>query len=186
VRPATPADAEQIAKLRVASWRHAYEGVVPAEWLAGMRPESSIPSWAELAKAPPPAALLVTADAHDQPVAFCAVSEARQRTDRHPTKRTAELCAIYADPAVLGKGAGSAVHEAALKWLTQQGFEHAVLWVLERNPLGIHFYRTKGWTPDGTQAELTIGGQPLSELRYARSLPPPNPSPNPASTHPIG
>lgn len=180
VRRATPADAEPIARLRVASWRHAYEGVVPAKWLAEMRPESSITSWAELAAAPPPAALLVTVDANDHPVAFCAVSKARQQTDHHPTKPTAELCAIYAAPAVLGKGAGSAVHEEALKWLTQQGFEHAVLWVLERNELGIHFYGTKGWHPDGTQTTLTIGGQPLTELRYARSLPIPTPSPNPA------
>lgn len=182
-RPAKPDDAEWIARLRVASWRHAYEGVVPAKWLAEMRPESTVAGWAERAATP---GLFVTVDADDHPVAFCLVGEARQERDRHPTLRTGELYAIYADPAVLGTGAGGMVHEAGLSWLAEQGFEHAVVWVLEGNALGIRFYQAKGWTPDGGQTELTIGGQPLSELRYARSLQAANPSLDPALIHSIG
>lgn len=167
VRTAKPDDAPAVARLRVASWRHAYQRIVPDEWLAGMRPESTVANWAERAAAP---GFFVAVDADDQPKAFCLVDDARQETDRHPTLRTGELIAIYADPAVLGTGAGSAVHGAALAHLGARGFEYAVLWVLADNELGLRFYRGQGWQPDGGQTELTIGGRTLTELRYTRRL----------------
>jgi RimJ/RimL family protein N-acetyltransferase len=167
VRRARESDGAAIARIRVASWRMAYAGVVPDDALAGMRPVAA--TWERTAVAAPPTALFVTVDDADEPVAFSLVGEARQEADRLPDKRTGELWAIYADPAALGTGAGRAAHDAGMAHLADLGFDHAVVWVLRDNPIGRRFYEANGWQPDGGTTELTIGGRPLTELRYARS-----------------
>lgn len=167
VRAARPADAPHIARLRVASWQHAYAGLIPAEWLAAMNPASTEATWVREADT---GGLHVAVSEADTPVAFSLVGKARQETDHHPALRTGELYAIYADPAVLGTGAGRKVHEAGLAYLAAAGYEHAVVWVLAGNELGIRFYETQGWQADNTETGLVVGGQPLTELRYSRAL----------------
>jgi len=46
-RPATPADAEALARLHVASWREAYAGIVPQEILDGVDMAGRIARWRE-------------------------------------------------------------------------------------------------------------------------------------------
>jgi len=169
VRVARPADAPRIARLRVASWQHAYASLIDDGWLAAMNPAAAEAAWARHAET---GRLHVAVDEADVPMAYSLVGEARQETDRRPGLRTGELYAIYADPAVLGTGAGHAVHEAGMTCLAGAGFEHAVLWVLEHNELGIHFYETQGWQPDSVHTELSIGGHQYTELRYSRQLTP--------------
>jgi hypothetical protein len=82
----------------VASWQHAYAGLVDEVWLAAMNPAGREASWAKRAET---GGLHVAVDEADTPVAFSMVGEARQETDHHPVLRTGELYAIYADPAVL-------------------------------------------------------------------------------------
>lgn len=165
VRTATVDDAPAIARIRVASWRHAYRGIVPDEALAEMQPVAM--GWARAAAT---GGLYVAVGDDDQPVSYCLVTDVRQDTDRHPELRTGELCAIYAHPDVLGTGAGAAVHQAGMDHLAEQGYEHVVLWVLADNELGLRFYRSQGWQPDGGTTDLTIGGKTLRELRLARPL----------------
>jgi ribosomal protein S18 acetylase RimI-like enzyme len=176
VRPAIPADGERIAELRVASWRHAYRDILPAEGLAGMRPEAGYAYWAAQAEAPPPTGLFVTVGDDDRAVAFCVVGAVREERDRHPEQATGELMAIYADPAALGTGAGGAVHTAALEHLARHGFRHVVLWVLEDNEIGIGFYRAQGWQPDDARITFDWAGSSAAEVRYSKSLEPVAPS----------
>jgi ribosomal protein S18 acetylase RimI-like enzyme len=170
VRAATAADAQRVSELRVASWRHAYQDILPAQGLAGMRPEAGYAFWAAQAAAPPPTGLFVTVGDDDRPVAFCIVGAVRQERDRHPELVTGELMAIYADPAALGSGAGGAVHAVAMDHLARHGFQHVVLWVLEHNELGLRFYRGQGWQPDGGRTTFDWAGSSVSEVRYAKSL----------------
>jgi ribosomal protein S18 acetylase RimI-like enzyme len=170
VRAATPADGARIAEIRVQSWRHAYRHILPEDGLAGLRPAAGTAHWAELAGAPPPTALFVAVDGDDVPMAYCLVGAARDEVDLHPDLPTGELWAIYADPAVLGTGAGRAVHDAGVDHLARQGFAHAVLWVFEDNDIGLRFYRSNGWHADGGRADFGWGGRTVVEVRYSRSL----------------
>jgi GNAT superfamily N-acetyltransferase len=176
VRAATPADGARVSEIRVLSWRHAYWDILPNDRLAAMRPEARSEHWSELAGRPAPIGLFVAVGDDDRPVAFCLVGEAREEVDRHPSLTTGELWAIYADPAVLGTGAGGAVHAAGMDHLARNGFAHAMLWVLEHNDIGLGFYRAKGWQPDGGRTGFEWGGRTVFELRYARSLVPVQPS----------
>lgn len=173
VRAATAADAARVVEIRVKSWQHAYRDILPSGRLSELRPSGgAVARWAELAAASPPTRLFVAVDGDDQPVAFCLVGDAREDSDRHPSLPTGELWALYADPAVLGTGAGTALHAAGMDHLAQHGFARAVLWVLADNDAGQRFYRSHGWRPDGGSADFEWGGVSVIEVRYARSLVP--------------
>jgi GNAT superfamily N-acetyltransferase len=102
--------------------------------------------------------------------AYAGVCAVREQQDAHPTLPTGELAAIYADPAVWGRGAGHAVHVAAVEALARFGFRHAVLWVFEDNPMARAFYQRHGWSCDGVREEFEVGGQRPFEVRYSRAL----------------
>jgi ribosomal protein S18 acetylase RimI-like enzyme len=172
VRAATAADAPRVVEIRVRSWQHAYRDILPAELLGALSPhsEAAMAHWSELARAQPPTGLFVAVGDDDRAVAFCLVGEVREEKDRHPALRTGELWAIYADPDMLGTGAGGAVHAAGMDHLISNGFEHAVLWVLEDNKIGRRFYDSHGWQADGGATDFEWGGSSAVEVRYARAL----------------
>jgi ribosomal protein S18 acetylase RimI-like enzyme len=174
VRRATPRDAARIAEIRVASWRHAYRDILPADGLAAMRSEPGVPRWARTASEPPPIGLFVAVGPDDAPVAFSLVGAAREDVDVHPELPTGELWAIYADPGAIGTGAGHAVHDAGVDHLVRQGFRHAVLWVFEDNDSSRRFYERHGWQHDGGREDFEWAGSVTVEVRYARALPQPN------------
>src|SRR5215204_1565928 len=146
VRAATEADAPVLARINVAAWRHAYRGMVPDSFLAGLDVERRCRGWVRWVSLPPPDAVLVATDRVGRVVAYCALGAVREARDAHPRVSTGELMAIYADPAVLGTGAGHAVHDAGLSSLVASGFRHAVLWVFEDNLVARGFYQRHGWT----------------------------------------
>ena len=55
---------------------------------------------------------------------------------------------------------------------THAGYEHAVLWVAERNARARRFYEIGGWQPDGATKVDTFGGAEVHEVRYRRPLTP--------------
>ncbi|WP_137814162.1 GNAT family N-acetyltransferase [Gandjariella thermophila] len=171
VRRAGAADAEEIARINVASWRHAYRGIVPDAVLDRMLPESRVPGWRRWLALPAPAAVFVAVDATGRIGAYCGVDAVREEGDRHADLPTGELCAIYVDPPNLGTGAGRAVHDAGVWHLAEQGFRYAVLWVLEANTSARRFYRSRGWRADGGSKQYEAGEAQLPEVRYARFLP---------------
>lgn len=171
VRRATPADADEIARVNVASWRTAYRGLVPGAVLDGMDPAARIPGWRRATDQPEPSALFVAVVPGTAAVAaYCLVAAARTEDDRLGAVPTGELVAIYADPAHLGAGAGHAVHEAGVARLAGSGFRHAVLWVFADNPSSHAFYRAHGWQPDGATRQQPIGDVVLPVVRFARGL----------------
>jgi ribosomal protein S18 acetylase RimI-like enzyme len=171
VRRADAADAEEIARINVASWRSAYRGIVSDAVLDRLLPESRVPGWRRWLTRPEPAAVFVAIDATGRIGAYCGVDAVREPEDRHADLRTGELCAIYVDPGARGSGAGHAVHEAGLRHLAEQGFRYAVLWVLAANTPAQRFYRGHGWRSDGGSKQYQVGAERLPEVRYARFLP---------------
>lgn len=170
VRKATVDDGARIAEIRVRGWQHAYRDLIPERLLADMRPEAGVQRWSDFAKAELPTKLFVAVTEDDQVMAYCLVGAARQDRDRHPDLPTGELWAIYAAPEAKGQGAGKALHEVAMNHLVEQGFRHAVLWVLEGNEGAMAFYRARGWYEDGLKDSFEWGGVQIKEVRYARQL----------------
>jgi ribosomal protein S18 acetylase RimI-like enzyme len=167
VRPAGPADAAAIARVRIASWRAAYAGIVPATYLDSLDLDAEADRWrtgfatrrpgwvrAAYAGAPPGLAGYVVAGParHDDEMGL------------------GEIYAIYVDPQVQGRGIGRALMDAGVRGLTTRGFTEGILWVFEANSPARGFYERMGWAPDGAAKPLDIAGAAPIEVRYRRRL----------------
>jgi ribosomal protein S18 acetylase RimI-like enzyme len=156
IRPATPDDAEAVARVHVETWRAAYAHALSAEGLASL----SVTQRTEMHRRSPP----LVAEVDGEIVGFVAVGPG---TD---PDTDGELYAIYVLPEHWGSGVGRALMEAGEERLRELGHQHAILWVLEDNPRARRFYEAAGWTPAGTRRPIEIFGQPVPEIRYEKSL----------------
>jgi GNAT superfamily N-acetyltransferase len=156
IRPATPEDAEAVARVHVETWRAAYAHALSPEGLAGL----SVTQRAELHRRSPP----VVAEVDGEIVGFVSVGPG---TD---PDTDGELYAIYVLPDHWGTGLGRALMQAGEERLRDLGHQHAILWVLEDNPRARRFYEAAGWTLDGTRRPIEIFGQQVPEIRYEKSL----------------
>ena len=169
VRPAGPADVEDLARVRIATWRAAYRGIVPDAVLDGFDPVAEVVTWrqrlAAVTEVRTEVALVVEPPARPRLVGFVTTGAARHADEAG----LGEVWAIYVDPDAQGRGVGRALMDAAIRDLTVRGFDEIVLWVFEANAPARAFYERLGWTPDGAAKPLVIGGAAPLEIRYRRS-----------------
>jgi ribosomal protein S18 acetylase RimI-like enzyme len=64
-----------------------------------------------------------------------------------------EIYALYVDPGRYEGGVGRMLMAHARRRLKEQGFEAAVLWVLQGNERAASFYEREGWAADGVVRE---------------------------------
>jgi ribosomal protein S18 acetylase RimI-like enzyme len=171
VRPAGAADAEDLARVRISSWRAAYRGIVPDAVLDGFDPAAEVVTWrrrlAAVTDVWTGVAFVAEPPARPRLVGFVTTGAARHADEAG----LGEVWAIYVDPDAQGQGVGRALMEAGIRDLTMRGFGEAVLWVFEANAPARAFYARLGWMPDGAAKPLAIGGAAPIELRYRRRLP---------------
>ena len=166
LRAAQPADAIAVAKVHVRSWQIAYRGLLPDEYLDGLRPEDRAQSYTFGDPDPLLPASLVAVEGR----AICGFATTGPSRDEDRLG-TGELLALYVDPDRWGVGIGRALIQEARARLAQQGFDKASLWVLVGNERADRFYRLDGWLPDGSRREDAMWGVSVEDTRFCRSLP---------------
>jgi ribosomal protein S18 acetylase RimI-like enzyme len=168
VRPATPDDAEAIVDVHVRGWQWAYDGVMPADHLAGL--DAARAGRVERYRrrlAEGDVRTLVVLDPGGRVIGFTNWGIYRiGQDDAQPVAGEGEVYAIYVDPAVAGTGAGRALMDAAVDRLIGQGLHPIHLWVLEDNPRARRFYERYGFALAGDRSTITVGGAELAEVRY--------------------
>jgi len=165
LRPATPADAPEIAAVHVATWQHAYAGLLSGDFLAAL----DVDQWAERWRN----RLVTLAEG-----SFVYVLEQARHVKGFvlggPSRGDdagGEVYAIYVDPGGQGQGAGTRLLGAAARRLAEASFTEASLWVLADNHPSRKFYESRGWRADGTEQPWTYGpGQTALEVRYTTPL----------------
>jgi GNAT superfamily N-acetyltransferase len=167
LRLAVPDDAMAVATVHVRAWQVAYRGLMPADYLAGLRPEERAQRYDFATVDPGRPRTLVAVEA-DTILGFAAVSPARD----DDAAGQGELCALYVDPDCWGRGIGRALATAARGELYRLGFENAVLWVVAGNARAQQFYRADGWIADGLQRPRQVWSLTLNTVRYSRPLVP--------------
>ena len=165
VRTAQPTDSVAVAEVHVRSWQGGYRGLLPDEYLDALRPEDRAEHYTFGDIDPLKPATIVAIEAG----AICGFATFGPSRD-HDDEANAELLALYVEPERWGHGIGRSLIEAARGRLAHQGYEHASLWVLSGNRRAERFYMIDGWERDGTRREDQIGGLPVTEDRYRRSL----------------
>lgn len=149
-------DPLEISRIYEQSWKYAYKGIIPQEFL------DSIPQgkW------------VYSLDTQGREHFVCVLdgkligtaSISASRWESH--KDCGEIISIYLLPEFVGKGIGRALFERCVRELESRGFERIILWVLEENRTARHFYERAGFICTGEYRNDEIGGKPLREVLY--------------------
>jgi GNAT superfamily N-acetyltransferase len=155
VRPARPEDAAEVAGVHVRSWQVGYRGLLPDEYLDGLRGEDRMHHYTFGATGPAhPATVVAVEDGRIR--GFATVGPCRDGDE----PAVGEVSALYVDPGRWRTGAGRVLMSAARAELERRGFSQAVLWVLVGNvelrvstapmvggPTGVSGWRRFGVSP---------------------------------------
>jgi RimJ/RimL family protein N-acetyltransferase len=164
IRTATVEDAPAIARVHIASWQEAYEGIVPPEHLESLDVTERAQQWADnLRNGPRDGVRTWVADDGSRILGFASVGPAR---DEDASRGQEEIYSIYLDPAMWGKGVARELMRTVLADVSHG--TPLSLWVLSDAERARHFYRRSGFTPDGAERLEEFGGAQLLEVRYRR------------------
>ena len=166
VRPAAVDDLPAVARVRVASWREGYAGLVPDSELAAIGEQARLDQWI-LRTATSTGTSTLVAQRDSEVIGFAAYGAERSDLAAAVTGR-GEVYALYVHPDHWGVGAGHALMSASREALRARGFDAVSIWVLEGNARGIAFYLRQGFAPTGDVTESRLDA--LSEARYARQV----------------
>ena len=180
IRPATPYDAQAIARIRVQGWRFAYQGLISQDYLDSLSvakdtermrgylsqlPQNSPPSRSASVQGSGDGKkrsfMLAVRD--DAVLGFCCFSAAPNNADRVERATpggamVGRLHSLYIDPDALGQSIGHTLMNHALSTFAAWGCERANLWVLEGNSRAISFYERQGWHRTGdTKVDRSFG-----------------------------
>ncbi|MDQ4108828.1 MAG: GNAT family N-acetyltransferase [Actinomycetota bacterium] len=167
IRVARPQDARSVAEVHVASWRHTYGGLLPAEYLDRLSVDDREAMWLGAFADPDPKSGAVVAEAGGRIVGFASFGPSR---DEDVPDGTGEVPAIYVEPAALGTGVGRELFEAVTRCLRDAGFMRATLWVLEANVSARRFYERARWVWDGAMSAHMFDCANEPVVRYAVDL----------------
>lgn len=167
IRAASPSDVDAIASLHLASWRTAYRGIVPDEFLAAITLESRVIRWRKALSSSesPLTETIVAVDGHT-------IRGVCSFGPRRPPQSTGvgEVHALHVEPTSRRRGIGQLLLDDALRRLAIRGFSGAVLWVLRDNVDARHFYEAQGWAVTGEETVEERDGYAIPETRYAISF----------------
>ncbi|KGM08519.1 GNAT family N-acetyltransferase [Cellulomonas carbonis] len=166
IRPATVDDAEQIAAVHIASWREAYAGAVPEEYLARMDVHERATRWQSVleSSARDDIQVWVAEDEEDgHVVGFASVGPSR---DEDAERTTVEIYTIYLEPAAWGRGVARRLMRTLLEHVPAGAT--VTLWVLSTNERAHHFYRRHGFMADGVERLSPYDHEQLREIRFVR------------------
>lgn len=170
VRHARPADASAIAKVHVETWRAAYAGLVPEQYLVRMTASGQAFTWRKVlarkraeeavfvAEAPP-----FGQSAPHHVVAFGSCG--RQRAG--DLLYAGEVYTLYVAQDWQGYGIGRQLLTAMFRWLHESGIPDCVIWVLANNPSRFFYERMGGHRV--AEREQVFAGEMLTEAAYGWS-----------------
>ena len=165
IRPAVLADASDIARVQVESWRWAYPGLLPQSYLDALSVERRARSWAELLGATGTRTVIWVASDED---GCCGLVHAGPVRSESTT--IGEVYSLYVSVRVLSTGVGHLLLAYTTAQLKAMLYGTAVLWVLEQNVRARRFYEREGWSLVGVPRQEAIARTTVSVVRYRRAL----------------
>ena len=163
IREATALDAESISRVRVASWRAAYRGILDDAWLDALSVEAGRERYLRgFDPAPAAAFTRVAADDDGRVLGFATGGVAR---GAGVPPREGEVWMIYLLPEAQRLGLGTRLIRSMARGLDRRGLGSMVVWALARNAPARRFYEHLGGRPGGERT-TRVGTQRLDEVMY--------------------
>jgi len=150
-------DRREISKIYEESWKCAYKGIIPQDYL------DSIPEGRWVSNLNNPKWKTLVCIDNGRIVGTSSFCKSRFEQFHN----WGEVISIYLLPDFMGKGYGKSLMEFAIAELKSQGYEDVFLWVLEENIRARHFYQKFGFLQTDDTLDDNIGGKALREIRYA-------------------
>jgi ribosomal protein S18 acetylase RimI-like enzyme len=159
IRPAAIADAPEVARVHVASWRETYRGLLPDAFLASLSKSGYAERWRRVI-ADGSNRVYVVENA-DGMVGFA--SGGHERAGE--TDYTGELYAIYILKSAQRQGYGRELVRTVVEGLRELDLNNMIIWVLRDNQPARLFYERLGGVYVRLQP-ITIGSVTLEEVSY--------------------
>lgn len=158
-------DASSIAAVHVRASRAGYRGMLPDVELDGLSIASRTRNWVEWLLD----SRCIAFVAADGGVAIGFCSALTPSPDPDAPTGTAELSALYVEPARWREGIGGRLLRRTLAALRRDGWHTVTLWVIDGNTGARSLYEQYGFAPDGTSkpyeadaGAVAAEGQPLA------------------------
>ncbi len=175
VRPARPADAGEIARLQLATWRTAYQRILPPRILDQIDQEFLARGWQEAIDTPPSPQhrVLVAVEQAEASylVGFVASGPADEEALAPEEPATslgdgvAAITDLLVEPRGGRRGHGSRLLAASVDLWREDGYSSAVAWAYERDAATRKFLTSSGWEPDGAGRALDVDDMLVPQLR---------------------
>lgn len=162
IRPAKLEDAPTIARIHVASWRAAYSGIVPQNYLDSLEEDQFTERWQKWIATKPTVSICV-AEAGETLYGFVSGGAIRKPVSVYD----GELYAIYLLPSMQRQGIGRELFAHMAREIAAQGISHLLLWSLQQNT-STGFYERLGGKLVAEDVQ-EIGGENLRLVAYGWS-----------------
>ena len=147
-----------VSRVYEESWRAAYRGLLPQEYL------DSIPAgkWVPYLEQAGRDSLILLDKGSIVGTASCCASRVQELAG------WGEIISIYLLPEYWRKGWGKRLFSAVVAELEAMGYRNLFLWVLESNQRARVFYERMGFHQNASYLDDEIGGMPVREVQYRR------------------
>lgn len=160
VFPAGPFDAEDMARVHVASWRETYRGLLADAFLARMSEPGFARRFRRSLTDPGESVTLVAADRYGL------VGYAQGAASRRAVPGEAEIATLYLLRQAQGSGLGRRLMIETARALAARGATSLMISVLRDNLRARGFYEHLGGEPEAARQEPGPGGRLLYEVAY--------------------
>jgi GNAT superfamily N-acetyltransferase len=166
VRPARSADAAELGRVQVATWRWGYRDVLPAQVLDAITDEAAAEAWrAAISEPPTPQHRVLVALEGEHAVGFAAFGPTDEREDVDPDEPTVAVATVLVEPRWQRRGHGSRLLAALADHVRGDAVARVVVWIPEADTTMREFLIGAGWAPDGLARALDTGAGELREVR---------------------
>ena len=162
LRQANSTDARGIAQVQVSSWQSTYLGMIPDSYLQSLNVEQRAKSWVKICETPVLCTQTIVAEIDGKIVGFVGVGPSQESNESN----FGEIYAIYVDPDNQNQGIGFDLLQQGTQFLVSEGFQSAILWVLDENIQTRNWYESNDWKTNGKTKIDNRYNFELLEIQY--------------------
>lgn len=157
-------DAISMSFVHANSWKKAYQGLLPDEYLNGIKDTQWVDMLTNGLEDNTMKAWVATIE--DKIIACTCVGNSRYQG----YEGQLELISIYVLPEYWSLGTGSLLINEVLEYALNNNYLEVGLWVLDGNNQAIRFYEKNGFLNNGDTISCKIGESLTTEKRYIKKL----------------